>query len=78
MMRAETRGADPRRFRLGDEKEGAGAADARKAHLVTWIPVCSPLESYSDNDQSSIKEFRNSFGKAPPPALSGPVLASTI
>jgi hypothetical protein len=28
MMRAETRVLDPRRFRLGDEKEGAGAADA--------------------------------------------------
>jgi len=28
MMRAEGRGADARRFRLGDKKEGAGAADA--------------------------------------------------
>ena len=27
-MRVEKRGGDPRRFRLGDEKEGAGAADA--------------------------------------------------
>jgi hypothetical protein len=35
MMRAETRGADPRRFRLGDEKEGAGAADATRAILRT-------------------------------------------
>ena len=28
LMRTKPRGSDPRRFRLGDEKEGAGAADA--------------------------------------------------
>ena len=35
-MRAETQGSDPRRFRLGDEKEGAGVADA-VIYLELWV-----------------------------------------